>query len=104
MTPIRMTKIVATLGPASNSESMIETLVNAGADVFRMNFSHGSHDDHAAVHKAIRTIEGRLGKSIAILADLQGPKLRIGVVPDGPRQLSIGDQVRFVKYQHTPWR
>ena len=80
MTPIRMTKIVATLGPASNTESMIEKLVNAGADVFRMNFSYGSHDDHAAVHKAIRTIVASLGKSIAIFADLQGPKLRIGVV------------------------
>lgn len=96
MTFTRKTKIVATLGPASNSESMIEKLVTAGANVFRMNFSHGSHEDHASVHRAIRTVEARTGIMVAILADLQGPKLRIGVVPGGPRDLTIGDRVRLV--------
>ena len=92
----RHTKIVATLGPASNTFDKIKALAEAGANVFRMNFSHGNHDDHAAVHAAIRAVEDQLGCSIAILADLQGPKLRVGVIPGGHRELEIGDRVTLV--------
>lgn len=93
---IRQTKIVATLGPASNTREKIRALARAGANVFRINFSHGTQADHAAVHAAIREVERELGISIAILADLQGPKLRIGGVPGGKRNVGIGDTVRFV--------
>lgn len=91
----RNTKIVATLGPSSNEEPTISALAKAGANVFRMNFSHGSHDDHATVHANIREVEKTSKSSIAILADLQGPKLRIGVVPGGERDLNIDDEVTF---------
>lgn len=91
----RQTKIVATLGPASNTPEKIKALALSGANVFRMNFSHGSHEDHAAVHAAIRKVEADLDLSIAILADLQGPKLRIGEVPGGAKTLDIGDTLTF---------
>jgi pyruvate kinase len=74
----RMIKIVATLGPSSSSYEMIRALFEAGADVFRLNMSHGTHDDIAARHAIIRQVEADLGRPIAILADLQGPKLRVG--------------------------
>lgn len=91
----RNVKIVATLGPASNSKEMIRALFEAGADVFRLNMSHGSHDDHRALHGAIREIEVETGRPIAILADLQGPKLRVGAFGSGPQDLAIGDKFRF---------
>ena len=74
----RNVKIVATLGPASSSKEMIRALHEAGADVFRLNMSHGTHDDVAARHRIIREVEAELGSPIGILADLQGPKLRVG--------------------------
>ena len=74
----RSTKIVATLGPASSTEQVIETLARAGANLFRLNFSHGSHDEQAARVQAIRAVEEKIGRPIGILADLQGPKYRIG--------------------------
>jgi pyruvate kinase len=79
----RRTKIVATLGPASSDEKMIRALFEAGADVFRLNFSHGSHEDHAARHKIIRKIEAELCRPVGIMADLQGPKLRLGKFHNG---------------------
>ena len=91
----RNVKIVATLGPASSSKEMIRALFEAGADVFRLNMSHGSHDDHRARHDAIREIEAETGRPIAILADLQGPKLRVGPFADGPHDLAVGDRFRF---------
>ena len=75
----RNVKIVATLGPASSDYKMIRALFDAGADVFRLNMSHGTHDDIAARHKIIRQVEADTGRPIGILADLQGPKLRVGV-------------------------
>lgn len=75
----RNVKIVATLGPASNSYEMIRKLFEAGADVFRLNMSHGSHDEIRVRHATIRKVEADLGTPIGILADLQGPKLRVGV-------------------------
>jgi pyruvate kinase len=78
MRRLRRTKIVATLGPSSNSEEMIARLFEAGADVFRINMSHTSHDAMRKLHAAIRAVEARFGRPIGILADLQGPKLRVG--------------------------
>jgi len=75
----RKAKIVATLGPASSDASIIAALFEAGADMFRFNFSHGSHEDHAARHTIVRSLEAKYGRPIAILADLQGPKIRLGV-------------------------
>ncbi|MBU3030832.1 pyruvate kinase [Paracoccus marinaquae] len=91
----RNVKIVATLGPASGSKEMIRALFEAGADVFRLNMSHGSHDDHRARHAEIREIEAETGRPIAILADLQGPKLRVGQFGSGPQELAVGDRFRF---------
>lgn len=74
----RCSKIIATLGPASSSADIIENLFLAGVDVFRLNFSHGTHEDHKANYKIIRDLEEKVGRPIGILMDLQGPKLRIG--------------------------
>jgi len=90
MNVMRHTKIVATLGPASSSEDMIRKLVLAGADVFRLNFSHGTHEEHIKTATIIRAIEKEIGKPLAILMDLQGPKIRIGVFEDGSVSLKQG--------------
>ena len=76
----RKTKIVATLGPSSRAPEKIKELIRAGANVFRLNFSHGSHDEHLAVLKDVRTIAAEMGAHIAILQDLSGPKIRISNV------------------------
>ncbi len=76
------TKIVATVGPASSEESTLRAMVEAGVDVFRLNFSHGVHDDHSAALERIRRIERETGRQIAILQDLCGPKIRLGSIPD----------------------
>ena len=78
----RSAKIVCTLGPASNSLEMIERLMRAGMDVARLNFSHGTHEDHAGTIKRLREASARLSKPIGILADLQGPKIRTGALVD----------------------
>ena len=91
----RKAKIVATLGPASSSKAQIRDLFRAGADVFRLNFSHGSHEDHRKRYDAIREIEAELERPIGILADMQGPKLRIGNVRDGEVQLQAGQAFRL---------
>jgi pyruvate kinase len=80
---MRRTKIVATVGPASRSPEQLERLVQAGVDVFRLNFSHGTHEEHLAVIGSVREIAARLHKPIALLQDLSGPKIRIGKVKDG---------------------
>ena len=92
----RHAKIVATIGPASSSPERLRDLFLAGADVFRLNFSHGAHDDHRKVHAAIRALEQETGRPIAILQDLQGPKIRVGLIKDGKIQVAAGDSVRFV--------
>jgi pyruvate kinase len=79
----RNVKVMATLGPASGSPEVIRQLFEAGADVFRLNMSHGSYDDVAAWHQAIRAVEREVGRPIGVLVDLQGPKLRIGKMADG---------------------
>ncbi|RAI56980.1 pyruvate kinase [Roseicella frigidaeris] len=91
----RRTKIVATLGPASSSAEVIERLYRAGADVFRLNFSHGTHADHAERIAIIRAIEAKVGRPIGILADVQGPKLRVGRFQGGRVQLQTGQPFRL---------
>ncbi|MFZ6708419.1 pyruvate kinase [Undibacterium sp. TC9W] len=88
----RKAKIVATLGPASSSKEIIKELFEAGADVFRFNFSHGSHADHQLRCNIVREIEVELGRPIAILADLQGPKLRVGQFNNGRVILTAGQE------------
>jgi pyruvate kinase len=92
----RRAKIVATVGPASGSPEMLEQLFLAGVDTFRLNFSHGTHEDHAKVHAAIRALETKVGRPIGILQDLQGPKIRVGTIKDGKISVVADEQVRFV--------
>jgi pyruvate kinase len=91
----RQTKILATLGPASSSADMIRALHEAGVNVFRLNFSHGDHEMHRANVGRIRALEAALGRPIAILADLQGPKLRIGTFKGGKIEAERGLMIRF---------
>ena len=91
----RNIKIVATLGPSSSDYDTIKDLHLAGADVFRLNMSHGTHDDIAKRHKIIRQIEDELSSPIAILADLQGPKLRVGPFKNGIEELTENEKFRL---------
>lgn len=95
MRRLRNVKIVATLGPASDDYDTIRALFEAGADVFRLNMSHGTHDDIAARHRIIRKIEEDLDRPIAILADLQGPKLRVGTFASDAADLEEGQSFRL---------
>ena len=95
MRRLRNVKIVATLGPASNDYETIHALSEAGADVFRLNMSHGDHEEIRARHSIIRQIEKDRGHPIAILADLQGPKLRCGVFANGEEELEEGASFRL---------
>ena len=91
----RKVKIVATLGPSSSDYETIRKLWEAGADVFRLNMSHGSHAEIGERHRIIREIENDVGRPIGILADLQGPKLRVGVFKDGEAELEVGAAFRL---------
>jgi pyruvate kinase len=91
----RNAKIIATLGPATSGKRRIGELVEAGVDVFRLNFSHGTHADHEGNFRAIRALEEELGRPIGILMDLQGPKLRIGPVAGGGAMLEKGKPFRL---------
>ncbi len=91
----RKAKIVATLGPASSTPEQISALFHAGADVFRLNFSHGAHEDHKARYDAIRAVEEKADRPIGVLMDLQGPKLRVGTFANGPVDLKTGGTFRF---------
>jgi pyruvate kinase len=99
---VRHTKIVATLGPASREPQVLDALIGAGVDIFRLNFSHGTQSDHAAVFHQVRAAARRAGRHVAILQDLSGPKIRTGRLADGkaiplkrgqPLIVAIGDQV-----------
>ena len=91
----RSAKIVATLGPSSSTPEQIRALFEAGVDVFRLNFSHGTHQDHGARFDAIRRVETATGRPIGILADLQGPKLRLGTFAAGRIELASGAHFRL---------
>jgi pyruvate kinase len=89
---MRATKIVATLGPASSSPEMLERLIRAGVDVVRLNFSHGSAQDHIDLATRVREAAVRAGKEVAIMADLQGPKIRVGKFDGGHTELAAGQK------------
>ncbi|QNK79756.1 pyruvate kinase [Nakamurella sp. PAMC28650] len=89
----RRAKIVCTLGPATASAEAITSLIEAGMNVARMNFSHGDYADHKIVHGHVRAAATKLGKTVGILADLQGPKIRLGRFSDGPHNWETGSQV-----------
>ncbi len=89
----RRTKIVATVGPACESEEMLLALMEAGADIFRLNFSHGDQAGKAALIQRLRQVSRRRQQAVAILADLQGPKIRTGIMQDGQMPLTIGQEV-----------
>ncbi|HUY71819.1 MAG TPA: pyruvate kinase, partial [Gaiellaceae bacterium] len=91
-TEIRRTKIVATIGPSSGSHEMLRSLAQAGMDAARLNFSHGSHDEHASRAKLTRAVQQELGRPLALIADLQGPKLRVAGLTE-PRLLADGATV-----------
>ena len=95
MRRLRNVKIVATLGPSSSDMATIRALFDAGADVFRLNMSHGTHEDIAERHAIVRQIEADTGKPIAILVDLQGPKLRVGTFMAGATDLEEGTRFRL---------
>ncbi len=92
---VRRTKIVCTLGPTSSSRDAITALVAAGMDAARLNFSHGTHEDHAERAALVREVQEEAGRPLAMIADLQGPKLRIGDLA-APRELEEGEDVVVV--------
>lgn len=93
---MRHTKIVATVGPASGTAALLEAMIRAGVDVFRLNFSHGTHDTHAEMHGEIRRAAARSRRCVAVMQDLSGPKIRTGPLgPGGPLQLIEGDALQI---------
>jgi pyruvate kinase len=88
----RRAKIVCTLGPATSTQERINALITAGLDVARLNLSHGSHADHLHSYQLVRAGSDAIGRSVGVLADLQGPKIRLGEFPGGPVQLTVGDE------------
>ena len=93
---MRRTKIVATIGPASRDPEVLVRMVEAGMDVARLNFSHGSAEEHAETARRVRDAANRAGRQVAILQDLPGPKLRIGKLVDDIAEFKPGDEVTFV--------
>src|SRR5262245_50498728 len=87
---MRRAKIVCTLGPSVNTPSMMDALIEAGMDCARLNFSHGTHEQHAATARMVREAAMKAKRPIAILADLCGPKMRVGRFPGGPIELVEG--------------
>lgn len=108
------TKIVATVGPASNSKGMLQALIKEGVDVFRLNFSHGTHDDHQKVINFVRELNAEMGTSVALLQDLQGPKIRVNDVKEGTelkpgqeliittKQLVGNNEIVSTSYENLP--
>ena len=92
---MRRTKIVATIGPASRDPEVLVRMVAAGMDVARLNFSHGTHEEHHEVAALVREASQRAGRPVAILQDLPGPKLRIGALEGETMPLKVGDVVTF---------
>jgi len=92
----RKTKILATLGPASNTRDKMRALFDAGVDVFRINMSHTDHDMLRRMVADLRALSDEVGRPIGILCDLQGPKIRLGRLTGGPRMLAEGERIRLV--------
>ena len=95
----RQTKIVATIGPGSGTEEKLASLFQAGADVFRLNFSHGTHEEHAEKLRYVRALEDQVGRPIGVFADLQGPKLRLGRFADAGVVLAAGSRFRLDSFE-----
>lgn len=93
---LRRTKIVATIGPSSHSPEIIRALIHAGMDVARLNFSHGSYEDHEKVIRTIRSISDELKTPVTLLQDLQGPKIRVGKLNNGEIEVHTGDVISLV--------
>ena len=93
---IKRTKIVATIGPATSSKEVLTQLILEGVNVARLNFSHGSYEDHQHVIDTVREIDGEMGTFTAILADLQGPKIRIGEVENNGIELIKGKEIKIL--------
>ncbi|MCA9976571.1 MAG: hypothetical protein KC413_12500, partial [Anaerolineales bacterium] len=96
------TKIVATIGPASNHPDTIRRMLAAGMTVARINFSHSDHETHIQIVEMLRRVAAAEGKVLALLADLQGPKLRLGHVRPGGIQLSLNDEITLTPYPGQP--
>ena len=88
----RRTKIVATIGPASNTAEKLGELVDAGMDAVRLNFSHGTREEHEVSARRMRAVQHEVGRPLALIADLQGPKIRIGDL-DAPAELEAGESI-----------
>ncbi|MCH2109556.1 MAG: pyruvate kinase, partial [Polyangiaceae bacterium] len=95
---MRGTKIVCTVGPSTSGPGGVEMLVEKGMSCARLNFSHGSHDFHSEMAKRVRSAAERAGRAVSVLADLQGPKIRVGQFPEGRIDLKVGD--RFLLSGH----
>src|SRR2546428_13834626 len=91
---MRHTKIIATVGPASDSDAMLDALIVAGTDIFRLNFSHGTHDPHRATFARIRAAARRAKREVAVLQDLSGPKIRTGLL-EGHTPIQVKPAVRL---------
>src|SRR3954470_20944061 len=89
----RRAKSVCTRGPATGTLEQITALVEAGMDVARLNFSHGRHEDHATAYRLVREASNKVGRAVAVLADLQGPKIRLGTFAAGPVTWATGSRV-----------
>src|SRR4051812_43327511 len=98
----RKAKILATLGPATSDRHRIEALFRAGADIFRFNLSHGTHDDHKSRYEIVRKLEHDYGRPIGVLCDLQGPKIRVGTFKDGSVMLEPSQPFRLDLDKATP--
>src|SRR3954469_24895797 len=90
------TKIVATVGPASNSKEILTALAKEGVDVFRLNFSHGTHEDHLKVIQTVRKINQEQNTNICLMQDLQGPKIRLGDIEGGSLEIISGQRLKLV--------
>lgn len=97
----RNAKIVATLGPGSRALGTVRVLAEAGADIFRLNFSHGEHAEHKAAYEAVRAAEAAIGRPLAVLADMQGPKVRVGRFPGGKLKLAFNAEYLLVPEETT---
>ena len=101
VSPMSRTKIVCTIGPSSQRESTLFSMMRAGLDVARLNFSHGTHTSHAKLVRLVRKTSARLQKPVAIIGDLQGPKIRLGELPEKGIFLQTGSRVVFGSH-HLP--
>src|ERR1700757_1366664 len=94
--PSIRTKIVATIGPASRTPAVLRQLIEAGVNVFRLNFSHGTHEEHSAVLAEIRALSREAGRHVGVLQDLCGPKMRLGPIPGDLVECHLGDEFSLV--------